>query len=299
MFSYQLMEGENRKMNISRTLYSSEKTEFDVCYTPDVVFAKRDTGDLTLQIVTPINPSFPPKPITNPNPLQLRFKEWHKNDPKPKEMSFKDNRVFPLIIHVPGSGWGGADGHCGVPRMVEFAKQGFAAASISYRGTYKDNVRFPAAVQDTKEAIRYLRANADIYHIDVNRVVLLGDSSGGHTVAMAALTGDEEYFNIGENREQSTEVSACCIFYGPNDLLNLVPDRIAEGKKLRPGEGEYPFEAWEIFQEDFLANPQKMLADASPINYITADKKIPSFLFYREKMTLSYRWHRDCVFARK
>jgi acetyl esterase/lipase len=50
-------------------------------------------------------------------------------------------------------------------------------------------------VQDTKEAIRYLRAHAGEYHIDTAHVGLLGDSSGGHTVAMAALTGDEPRFN--------------------------------------------------------------------------------------------------------
>ena len=65
-----------------------------------------------------------------------------------------------MIVDVPGSGWSGAEGYVHVPRMVELARQGFVVASIAYRGTFKDDVRFPAAVQDTKEAIRYLRANA-------------------------------------------------------------------------------------------------------------------------------------------
>lgn len=98
--------------------------------------------------------------------------------------------------------------------MVELARQGFVVASIAYRGTFKDDVRFPAAVQDTKEAIRYLRANAAQYHIDPAHVTLLGDSSGGHTAAMAALTGSEERFNIGEHLDERTDVSACVIFYG-------------------------------------------------------------------------------------
>ena len=166
-----------------------------------------------------------------------------------------------------------------VPKMVELAKLGFVVASLEYRGTYKEDVRFPAAVQDTKEAIRFLRANAETYHVDPAHVMLLGDSSGGHTVAMAALTGNEERFNIGEHLDQSTEVESCVIFYGPNDLLNLVPDRLAEHKKLRPGEGEFPFEAREIFKEDFRQNPEGMLADASPINYIERAEKLPAFLF--------------------
>ena len=130
--------------------------------------------------------------------------------------------------------------------MVELAKLGFVVASIEYRGTYKDDVRFPAAVQDAKEAIRFLRANAETFHVDPERVSLLGDSSGGHTVAMAALTGNDARFNIGGCLDQDAAVGSCVIFYGPNDLLNLVPDRLAEKKRLRPGEGEFPFEAREI-----------------------------------------------------
>lgn len=57
--------------------------------------------------------------------------------------------------------------------------------------------------------------------------MLLGDSSGRHTAAMAALIGNEERFNIGDHLEQSTEVESCVIFYGPNDLLDLVPNRLA------------------------------------------------------------------------
>ena len=262
-------------MQVSGVLYSDTRTIYEVSYTPDVVYARRETGDLAMQVLTPVPPNLPrpqsPSLHTAMAQEIQRANTW--SEPA------RETRTFPLIVGVPGSGWSGADGHRYVPHMVELAKQGFVVASISYRGTFKDDVRFPAAVQDTKEAIRYLRAHAGDFCIDTAHVALLGDSSGGHTVAMAALTGDEPRFNIGDHLEQSTAANACVIYYGPNDLLNLVPDRLAENKRLRPGEGEYPFEAREIFQADFLADPQGMLADASPINYIAADKEMPPFLF--------------------
>lgn len=258
-------------MEISRVLYSDARYAYEVTYTPNIVFAHRKTGDLALQLLSPVAPDIP-HPQHHAIYAEIAKKEKHPEPPK-------DTRVFPLIVDVPGSGWSGAEGYVHVPRMVELARQGFVVASIAYRGTFKDDVRFPAAVQDTKEAIRYLRANAAQYHIDPAHVTLLGDSSGGHTAAMAALTGSEERFNIGEHLDERTDVSACVVFYGPNDLLNLVPDRLAEGKKLHPGEGEFPFEAREIFKDDFLADPAGMLADASPINYISADKRLPAFLF--------------------
>ncbi len=263
-------------MEISHVFYSDENITYYPTYTPDIVYAQRESGDLKLQLLTPIGTAMPGKPKKSLYNMLKASGQWkqHHHPAPPIE-----TRRFPLIVNVPGSGWSGTEGYSGIPKLVRLAEQGFVVASIGYRGTFQDDVRFPAAVQDTKEAIRFLRANAEIFRIDPDHVMLLGDSSGGHTVAMAALTGEEERFNIGAHLEQSTKVNACCIFYGPNDLLNLVPDRLAEGKKLRPGEGEYPFEAREIFWEDFLADPQKMLADASPINYITPDKKLPAILF--------------------
>ena len=259
-------------MEISRTIYSNAKSEYEISYTPDIVYAHRETRDLKLQLLSPATPDLPQ--TQHDHPLYAQLAKEGKMPPRPKDL-----RRFPLIVDVPGSGWSGAEGYSHIPKMVQLAELGFVVASIGYRGTYKDDVRFPAAVQDTKEAIRYLRAHAEMFHIDPEHVLLLGDSSGGHTVAMAALTGNEERFNIGENLEQSTQVNACVIFYGPNDLLHLVSDRLAEGKRLRPGEGEFPFEAREIFQEDFLKDPEQMLADASPINYIEKAEKLPPFLF--------------------
>lgn len=254
-------------MDISAVLYADGRTTHDVNFLPDIVYATRETGDLTLQLFTPVRPNVP-----RPQHHALYAK---MNRPEPP----KETRRFPLIVDAPGSGWSGTTGREDVPKLIEFAKMGFAVASIAYRGTFKDDVRFPAAVQDMKEAVRFLRANADTYCIDAERVALLGSSSGGHTAAMAALTGDEPRFNIGGHLDQTAAVKACVIYYGPNDLPNLVPDRVAEGKRLRPGEGDYPFEAREIFKDDFLADPEAMLADASPIRYIEKGKAMPRFLF--------------------
>lgn len=55
-------------MDIAKTIFST--TEFDVVYTPDVVFARRDTGNLTLQLVTPVAPAFPVQASAVLNPVQ-------------------------------------------------------------------------------------------------------------------------------------------------------------------------------------------------------------------------------------
>ena len=273
-------------MDISKTIYASK--EYDVVYTPDIVYAHRATGDLTLQIVSPVSPNLPPPVDRKPTPIQLKFARWHQDDrrmPRPKPTA---QPSFPLIVDCPGSGWAGADGHRHVPYLVSLAKAGFVAASISYRGTYRDDVVFPASVQDMKEAIRFLRANAEMFHIDKERVALLGDSSGGNTAAMAALTGDSPAvlgipqlsFATGEHTEESMAVKACCCVYGPVDLVHVVQDRIAENKRLRPEEEPgLPFEAMEIWQETYKEEPERYMKAASPQYYIHSEQPPVPFLY--------------------
>lgn len=275
-------------MEISKTVYSSwnhnfrEQRDVEVCYTPDVVYAKRETGDLCLQILTPVAPVYPAgEPFVPEDPDLRRILDWIGTNP------FGDVPIdpprYPCIIEIPGSGWAGGDGHRHIPAMTRLCEAGFVVACISYRGTFRDNVRFPAAVQDANEAVRFMRANADIFHVDPDRIGVFGDSSGGHTAAMVGLTDRETRFNIGENLEQSSAVRAAAIYYAPNDLNSLLDDRKAEGKQLRPGEDPYPFEGWEIFGGSFLSDttmtPEEKLKDASPIQYITGDKKLPAMLF--------------------
>ncbi len=64
------------------------------------------------------------------------------------------------------------------------AAQGYVVASVSYR--LSGEARFPAAVQDVKFAIRWLRGQARDLNIDITRVAVWGDGAGGQ---LAALTG--------------------------------------------------------------------------------------------------------------
>ena len=266
--------------DITGVLYANRVREYSPVYAHDVVYAHRDSGDLTLQILTPEENNYHPASQHSPSVFdEIREKALKEGREVPFRPMPANRHRFPLIVDVPGSGWSGNQGYEHMAAMMKLSRAGYVTASVKYRGPFRDDVRFPAAVQDVKEAVRFLRAHADEFLVDVDRVALLGDSSGGHTAAMAALTGDEPRFSIGENSDQTAAVKSCVIYYGPNDLNNLVADRIAEGKTLRPGEGKYPFEAREIFKDDYLADPEGMFADASPVNYISAEKKMPPFLF--------------------
>jgi len=108
----------------------------------------------------------------------------------------------------------------------------YAVAGVSIRSS--SQVQFPGQLHDIKAAIRWLRANAAKYNLDPERIAIMGDSSGGWTAAMAALTGDAPALEgtVG-TAGQSSRVRAAVAFYPPTDFL--VMDAWAIRKCGQPG----------------------------------------------------------------
>jgi acetyl esterase/lipase/ABC-type molybdate transport system substrate-binding protein len=111
--------------------------------------------------------------------------------------------------------WGANDG-----LMAYIAAQGFVVAAISYR--FASEALWPAQLEDTKAAIRWLRANADKYGIDPQHIAVWGESAGGGVAAMAGTTcGVAEFDGQGGNLEQSSCVQAAIDWYGVSDMNQL------------------------------------------------------------------------------
>ena len=127
---------------------------------------------------------------------------------------------LPLMVWIHGGGW-----HTSPTARDDYLPgrvvgRGYALASIDYRDS--KTARFPAQVQDCKAAVRWLRAHAEQYGIDSERVGAWGISAGGHLAAFLGLSGGEkEYEGDGGNAEFSSRVKAACDFCGPTDLFQL------------------------------------------------------------------------------
>lgn len=98
----------------------------------------------------------------------------------------------PLVIYVHGGGWmaGGprrSAAYSDWPKVLAaLAAKGYVVASVGYR--FSGEAPFPAAIQDVKAAIRWLRANAATYHVDPARAAIWGQSAGGHLAALAGVS---------------------------------------------------------------------------------------------------------------
>ena len=145
---------------------------------------------------------------------------------------------------------------------------GYAVAGVSIRSS--SQVKFPGQVHDIKAAIRWLRANAAKYNLDPNHIAIMGDSSGGWTSAMAALTGDAPAMegSVGTTGVSSA-VQAAVAFYPPTDFLSM--DAWALRKCTEPNchDNENSPES-RLVGCAIQSCPDKVQA-ANPLRYITAD----------------------------
>jgi acetyl esterase/lipase len=98
----------------------------------------------------------------------------------------------PVIVYVHGGGWvvgnkrqADFHGHF-LETMSALARRGYVVASIEHR--LREEAAFPAATQDAKSAIMWLRKNAATYGIDANRFAIWGGSSGGNITGNVAVS---------------------------------------------------------------------------------------------------------------
>jgi acetyl esterase/lipase len=124
---------------------------------------------------------------------------------------------FPAVLCIHGGGFraGTRDGYDDL--CMQLAKRGYVAATITYRLSPK--YKFPAAVHDTKAAVRWLRANAATYKINPDKIGVTGGSAGGHLAQFLAVTAHvPEFEGAGGNPEQSSSVACVVNFFGPSDF---------------------------------------------------------------------------------
>ncbi len=139
----------------------------------------------------------------------------------------KDARGLPSpgIVVIHGGGWLEGDKSSfssrehGVPgNIVDFAALGFVAVTINYR--LSGEAPFPAALEDCKCAVRWLRAHAKEYNLDPAHIGAFGNSAGGHLAMLLGMIGkDARLEGDGPYQNQSSLVQAVVSDSGPIDLV--------------------------------------------------------------------------------
>ncbi len=122
------------------------------------------------------------------------------------------------FIYLHGSAWTALDKDFGTrPLFRHLASQGHVIMDVAYRLFPETN--FAGMVEDAKHAIAWLKANASVYGIDPNRVVIGGGSAGAHIALLAAYSTSTNQFTPLDLKGVDIGVCGVISLYGQSDLV--------------------------------------------------------------------------------
>lgn len=168
----------------------------------------------------------------------------------------KLDKKVPALIFIHGGAWKGGNKDMYRPYAARYAERGYVVASISYR--LSGEAPFPAAVQDAKCAVRWMRANAAEHKVDPNYICVLGGSAGGHIALMVGYCPDnKDLESSGGHETFSSKVQAVVDIYGPCDLT--VPG-LRDASSIR-----------RFLAEKTYDDAPDLYRKASPLHHVTKD----------------------------
>ncbi|MED5529000.1 MAG: alpha/beta hydrolase [Pseudomonadota bacterium] len=126
----------------------------------------------------------------------------------------------PTFIYYHGGGWVGGSKESNVLRLLPYLEGGWAAVNVQYR---LGNVSLaPAAVEDSLCALRWVARNADQYGFDIERLVVSGNSAGGHLALTSGMIPSEAGLDRQCLGSETPQVAAIVNWYGITDVNDLL-----------------------------------------------------------------------------
>ena len=188
------------------------------------------------------------------------------------------------IIFIHGGGWRGLSKEYLREWGYYFADRGYVSVSINYR--LSGEAKCPAAVEDCKCAVRWMRANAKEYGIDEDKIAVFGESAGGHLAGMLGTTGGVvEFEGNGGYSDYSSNVNLVFPVYGVFDFTERIKDKSRRSELI----------------EEFIGcsyeNCPEIYKKASPINYV--DKSDPPFLIFHSTGDSVVPFQQSVIFEQK
>lgn len=175
----------------------------------------------------------------------------------------KEKGPVPIVINIHGGGWnhGTKESQTG---FNTFFKAGFAVANIEYRMTPQATA--PAAVEDVRCALIYIIKNAATLNVDVNKIVIMGGSAGGHLALMAGLLANDHRFDGNCRGVENIKVAAIIDKYGITDVNDWAYGTRITSKSAIRWLGD-------------RSKDEAFIKSVSPINYVSKDNP-PTFIVH-------------------
>ncbi|MEN3323200.1 alpha/beta hydrolase [Mariniflexile soesokkakense] len=135
----------------------------------------------------------------------------------------KKSGKYPALIMVHGGGWRAGNKSLQIPMAQKLAERGYVTVCVEYQLSME--AKYPAAVFNIKSAIRWMRANANKYGIDTNKIAISGCSAGGQLAMLVGLTngiddkeGNHGNFGFSSDIQAIIDIDGVVNFMAPTSL---------------------------------------------------------------------------------
>jgi acetyl esterase/lipase len=150
------------------------------------------------------------------NNTPLKLDVWYPNESK---------TPTPTLVYIHGGGWIFGNKETSVLQFLPFLEKGWRVVNVEYR--MASNSLAPAAVEDTRCALRWVYRNAKMWNFDTSKIVLTGHSAGGH---LSLITGmlpngtplDDRCFAHEKYGDVKINVAAIINWYGITDVNDII-----------------------------------------------------------------------------
>jgi len=164
---------------------------------PNVTYLKVDGTDLQLDVYVPAK--------------ELGGAPWVK---------FSDERK-PVLLYIHGGGWTSLNRSYRNLNFLPYVEKGWAVVNIDYR--LLKQAPFPACIADCRHALNWIYENADGFRFDTSRIVVSGESAGGHLALMTGfLTNDAAFAIPGKPITRELKVAAVINWFGISDVGRIM-----------------------------------------------------------------------------
>lgn len=212
----------------------------------DIEYAKRNSGSLLLDLYRP---------------------------------SAKAQKPLPTVLFFYGGGFEyGNKNQLGLYKAHDLPLDGFAVVAINYR--LSGVAPFPAAMEDAKAAVKWIKTNADQYNLDANNIAVWGASAGG---MMEAFIGTSTEYGVRgkkmvRSRNDDYRVQAVVNYFGATDFSQGDAHEYPGSNLNWAAADSWP----SLFIGAPIANRKAAVQIANPITYVTKDDP-PMLIIHGEK----------------
>ena len=145
------------------------------------------------------------------NNQQLKLDVWYEHEVKTPR---------PTLVYIHGGGWIFGTKETSVLQFLPFLERGWRVVNVEYR--MASSSLAPAAVEDTRCALRWVFRNAKQWNFDTSKIVLTGHSAGGHLSLITGMLPEGTGLDNQCYGDEKLSVAAVINWYGISDVGDLI-----------------------------------------------------------------------------